>query len=86
MAPHSLSSESVWETSTYTPSSASIQALKRELRLCQPRFGGSPCWAAQGPRAVDSHDRHEPADESVLQLTLNDLQEIEDAAAFFDGV
>ncbi|KAH8891759.1 Clavaminate synthase-like protein [Thozetella sp. PMI_491] len=90
MAPHEVAwesdSESLWEANSYTPSTASIQALKRALRLNHPPGpAGAPSWVSPGPRAIDSHDRDEIADRSVLQLTLSDLLEIEEAVAYFNG-
>jgi hypothetical protein len=91
MAPHEVAweseSESLWEANSYTPSTASIQALKRALRLNHPPGpAGARSWVSPGPRAIDSHDRDEIADRSVLQLTLSDLQEIEEAVSYFNGL
>jgi hypothetical protein len=85
MAPHAGDTESPWTTSSYTPSAASIDRLKKQLRLNQASLGQSKTWVTDGPQAVDSLDSVEAAQDSVLQLTLEELQEIEDAAATFDG-
>jgi hypothetical protein len=86
MAPHSVADEPLWETPTYTPSKASIQALKRELRLSHNACINGGSWISQGSQQIDSHDRDEASDPAILQLTLDDIQELEDAVDHFNGV
>ncbi|KAK3325010.1 hypothetical protein B0H66DRAFT_587859 [Apodospora peruviana] len=72
--------DSIWSTSSYNPSPASIYELKKELRLQQAS------WVTPGPQVIDSHDREEVKTDSwILQLSLNDLQEIEDAVTHFQS-
>ncbi len=86
MAPHSTCTESLWETSSYTPSSASIRPEERAAG-CITSMSTVPRAGSRGnSRAVDSHDREGGLlTARSSSFTLADLQEIEDAAAYFDG-
>jgi hypothetical protein len=74
-----------WESPTYTPSPDAIQLLKQQLRTNYPSKGPGQRWITPGAQTIDSLDRDEDVDPAVLQLTLQDLQEIEDAATHFQG-
>jgi hypothetical protein len=86
MAPHA--EDPIIDTSGYMPTPSTILALRKALRLHHPLVdtpGGR--WISEEQQNIDSHDRNESEDhkEHILQLTLTDLQEIEDAIAHFES-
>ena len=83
MAPSMEDSYSPWAEATYTPSAISIQRLKKELRQSQAKQAAPSAWLSDGPQPVDSLDRIDESPEWLLQLNLEELQEIENAAAHF---
>lgn len=87
MAPYVLdNSPSPWVSSSYTPSMASIDALKKQLRLAhQQNQLVSAAWDINSPQPIDSHDRAEEVGDWVIQLSLKELQEIEDAVVHFES-
>jgi hypothetical protein len=82
MAPHA--DDTIVDTSGYMPSADSVKELKKTLRLHHTRSVTKTSWISGGPQAIDSHDRDGEYEACTLQLSLNDLQEIEDALSFFD--
>lgn len=86
MAPNAdQTNQHFWESSSYSPASESIKALKEQLRLCHVASGVEPSWITPGAQIVDSLDRDDNADSAILQVTLAELQEIEEAVAHFHG-
>lgn len=81
MAPHANDSD----TSGYTPSIDSIEELRRKLELSGYISGTKQSWITREPRTIDSHDREEDYKPWVLQLSLGDIQEIDDAFVYFEG-
>jgi len=81
MAPHAEAS--FIDTSGYTPSGDAIKELKALLELNHSTLSNQ---AANGPRCIDSHDRDEVPREWILQLSLNHLQEIENAIAVYESM
>jgi hypothetical protein len=78
----------VLDTSGYMPTDSSIAELKIALRLNHPQAdtsGGR--WISDEAEIIDSHDRQDEADagDHILQLSLSDLQELEDAIQHFEG-
>jgi len=84
MAPHA--DVKFEDTSGYTPNDNSVTALKAALRLSHPTSLSSKSWISEGCQSIDSHDRDDISSDCVLQLSLRDLQEIEDAVAYFEGL
>lgn len=81
MAPHA---EAMFiGTSGYTPSGDAIKELKALLELDHPALSNK---AANGVRCIDSHDRDEFPRDWILQLSLNHLQEIENAIAVYESL
>lgn len=87
MAPHAESPDStIWETSSYTPSSTSIEALKAQLRLTLPHLTTAKIQPSVGLDAYDGlTTAHEATSDWLMQLSLDELQEIEDAVKYFQG-
>jgi hypothetical protein len=81
MAPHAEAT--FIDTSGYTPSSDAIKELKALLELDHPTL---PNRVTNGAQCIDSHDRDEFPKDWILQLSLNHLQEIEDAIAVFESL
>ena len=79
----------VVDTSGYMPTDSAIAALKIALRLNHPQ-AGTPGgrWISDDAEIVDSHDRLNEAEagDHILQLSLSDLQELEDAILHFEGM
>lgn len=82
MAPHA--NDTIVDTSGYMPSADSVKELKKALRLHHTRSVTKKSWISGGPQTIDSHDRDGEYEACTLQLSLNDLQEIEDAVNFFE--
>ncbi|KAF2473831.1 Clavaminate synthase-like protein [Lindgomyces ingoldianus] len=80
MAPHAETS--LFDTSGYSPPENVISELKKSLRLFNSSAGAVK-WISEGPQIVDSHDRESDEHDFVLQLSLDDIQEIEDAFISF---
>jgi hypothetical protein len=80
MAPHA--EETFIDTSGYTPISDDIRELKALLKLDHPISNK----VTNGARCIDSHDRDEFPRDWILQLSLNHLQEIENAIAVFESL
>jgi hypothetical protein len=82
---HSIDSTFV-DKSYYTPSIDNLKALQTALRLSHSISNlPSKSWITSGPQSIDSHDREGIPSACVLQLSLGDLQEIEDAVVHFEG-
>jgi hypothetical protein len=81
MAPHAEAT--FIDTSGYTPSNDAIKELKALLELDHPIL---PSRVTKGAQRIDSHDRDEFPKDWILQLSLNHLQEIEDAIAVFESL
>jgi hypothetical protein len=81
MAPHAEAT--LIDTSGYTPSSDAIRELKALLELDPPTL---PNRVTNGAQCIDSHDRDEFPRDWILQLSLNHLQEIEDAIVVFESL
>ena len=71
------------DPSGYTPSSDIIKELKWNLRLSHATYIPNASWVSQGPQIIDSLDQMIDGESSVLQLSLSDLKEIEDAFTKF---
>lgn len=82
MAPHA--EDTFVDTSGYTPSLNRIAELRRELRLQHAVSLPRAAWVTDGPMLVDSHDRISGVEHRILQLSLDDLREIEDAVNYFN--
>ena len=86
MAPHA--EEPIVDSTGYMPAPSAVLALKEALRLHHP-LGNTPGgrWISEEKQSIDSHDRidFEEEKDHILQLSLADLQEIEDAVAHFEG-
>jgi hypothetical protein len=83
MAPHA--EIPIIDTSGYMPSADSVKELKEALHLHHTRLVTGNSWISEGPQTIDSHDRDGEYEACILQLSLNDLQEIENAVNFFNG-
>ncbi|KAF2102644.1 Clavaminate synthase-like protein [Rhizodiscina lignyota] len=83
MAPHAEGP--FGDTSGYTPSADSIRELRAALRLHHRQVVSEKTWLTEGAQSIDSHDREEKREPWILQLSLDDLNEIEDAVQHFEG-
>jgi len=84
MAPHA--DDTIVDTSGYMPSDDTVRELKKSLRLHHTQSITKNSWISGGPQTIDSHDRDGEYEACILQLSLNELQEIEDAVNFFEGL
>jgi hypothetical protein len=84
MAPHV--DDTIVDTSGYMPSDDTVRELKKSLRLHHTQSITKNSWISGGPQTIDSHDRDGEYEACILQLSLNELQEIEDAVNFFEGL
>ena len=87
MAPHA--EIPIRDDSGYMPTESAVATLKKALRLNHPQIdtpGGR--WISEEPQIIDSHDRPDEAEAGphILQLSLTDLQELEDAIRHFEGM
>ncbi|KAF2279313.1 Clavaminate synthase-like protein [Westerdykella ornata] len=80
MAPHADDS---LDGSGYTPSAKSIAELKRKLHLHHAASLPGAAWITDCPQMNDSQAAN--LESKTLQLSLDDLKEIEDAYAYFDA-
>ncbi|KAF2183194.1 Clavaminate synthase-like protein [Zopfia rhizophila CBS 207.26] len=83
MAPHAETQ--FIDSSGYTPSTDVITELKRKLRLHHPASVPGASWISKGSQTIDSRDTDTDGEASILQLSLSDLKEIEDAFLFFNA-
>ncbi|KAF2810688.1 Clavaminate synthase-like protein [Mytilinidion resinicola] len=83
MAPHA--EEPFLDLSGYTPSSETIAELKRKLRICHARSFPTASWVTPETHLVDSHEIVRAEEYPILQLSLEDLRELEDAFSFFNS-
>jgi hypothetical protein len=83
MAPHA--DDSFVDLSGYTPNLDSIAELKRKLRLHHAVSLPGAAWVTDCPQLNGSHGAAADIETRVLQLSLADLKEIEDAYAYFNG-
>jgi hypothetical protein len=87
MAPHA--DVPIVDDSGYMPTESAVVVLRKALRLNHPQAempGGR--WISEGPQTIDSHERQDEAESGrhILQLSLSDLQELEDATREFEGM
>lgn len=82
MAPHA--EEPFDDSSGYTPSLDKIAELKQKLRICHARSLPNASWVTPEVRPKNSQDRVYVQEHPILQLSLEDLRELEDAFSFFD--
>lgn len=81
MAPHY--EDPLLDDSGYLPTMEAIEEVKKALRVHLEHSKSQRSWITAGPQTIDSHDRQEPGDASILQLSLQDLEEIENAVNHF---
>ena len=72
---------SSYDTSGYTPSTSSIEALKKALKLDYSELG---TYQSAEYRPVAPHDTDQDDKPWIFQLSLENLQEIENAVAYFE--
>jgi hypothetical protein len=85
MAPQGADVCTPWGASSYLPSPLSIDALRKDLQLAFQSLGSNPSTLS-GPQPPDSSGLADGvgADECILRLSLDEIQEIEDAIAYFE--
>jgi hypothetical protein len=71
------------DLSGYTPSLDDINELKRKLYIGHARCLPKPVWADTGTDTMHSRKRDGPDEHPTLQLSLDDLCELEDAFSHF---
>ncbi|KAK4449696.1 Clavaminate synthase [Podospora aff. communis PSN243] len=81
----SLAWDSPWRGSQYLPSHISVEALKQDLQLALASLAPNSCVFG-GCRTPDTNDRAEgeEREEWILQLSLGEIQEIDDAVKHFE--
>jgi hypothetical protein len=72
------------DLSGYTPSLDDINELKRKLRIGHARSLPNPAWVDTETDTMQSHERDGPGEHPTLQLSLDDLRELEDAFVHFN--
>jgi pentatricopeptide repeat protein len=74
------------DLSGYTPNLDTIAELKQKLRLHHAALLPGAAWITDCPQLNDSRAAAADIGARVLQLSLVDLKEIEDAYAYFNGM
>lgn len=76
--------EPFFDSSGYTPSFDKIAELKRKLRICHSQCLSEASWVESDLQPPNRQDRVCAGEHPVLQLSLHDLREIEEAYSFFE--
>jgi hypothetical protein len=73
------------DTSGYTPSSSDITELKEKLRSGHARSLPSAIWAETEDSLTHTHNEGRSDEHPTLQLSLDDLRELEQAFDYFNS-
>ena len=76
--------EEFLDTSGYTPSPSDITELKEKLRSGHARSLPSAIWAETEESLTHTHNERRSDEHPTLQLSLDDLRELEQAFDYFN--
>ena len=76
--------EEFLDTSGYTPSPSDITELKEKLRSGHARSLPSAIWAETEDSLTHTHNEGRSDEHPTLQLSLDDLRELEQAFDYFN--